>query len=137
MNIFIVKSLDIFVAVTFVKVPRTRNTELGHSHTLRALISVSSRNVPPFSACLPASGQVPIITLFIKIFASVMDKSEISFEFFFFFKCGLPRRLSGKESICQCRRQQLAPWVGKISWRTKWQPTPVLLPKKTPRAWQS
>ena len=85
MNIFIVKSLDIFVAVTFVKVPRTRNTELGHSHTLRALISVSSRNVPPFSACLPASGQVPIITLFIKIFASVMDKSEISIEFFFFF----------------------------------------------------
>ena len=81
MNTFIVKSLDIFVAVTFAKVPRTRNTEFGHSHTLRALISVSARNVPIFSACLPASGQVPIITLFIKSFASVMDKSEISFEF--------------------------------------------------------
>ena len=112
MNTFIVKSLDIFVAVTFAKVPRTRNTEFGHSHTLRALISVSARNVPIFSACLPASGQVPIITLFIKSFASVMDKSEISFEFTFKKKknkFGLPRRL---------RRRQ-------------WHPTPVLLPRKS------
>ena len=22
------------------------------------------------------------------------------------------------------------PWVGKISWRRKWQPTPVFLPRK-------
>ena len=37
----------------------------------------------------------------------------------------------GKEPICQCRRDQrrgLDPWVGKISWRKKWQPTPVFLP---------
>ena len=39
--------------------------------------------------------------------------------------------LSGKEPACQCRRskrQGFNPWVGKIPWRRKWQPTPVLLP---------
>ena len=28
----------------------------------------------------------------------------------------------------QCRRPGFSPWVGKIPWRRKWQPTPVLLP---------
>ena len=37
---------------------------------------------------------------------------------------GLPRWLS-KESTCQCRGE-FSPWVGKISWKRKWQPTPVL-----------
>ena len=38
---------------------------------------------------------------------------------------GLPWWLSGKEYACQCRRHGFDPWVGKISWRRKWQPTPV------------
>ena len=29
----------------------------------------------------------------------------------------LPWWLSGKESICQCRRWGFNPWVGRISWR--------------------
>ena len=34
-------------------------------------------------------------------------------------------------SVClQCGRPGLDPWVGKIPWRRKWQPTPVLLPGK-------
>ena len=36
-----------------------------------------------------------------------------------------------KESTCQCRRFKrlhFDPWVGKIPWRRKWQPTPVFLP---------
>ena len=41
---------------------------------------------------------------------------------------GLPRWFSGKESACQCRRHRFNPWVGKIPWRMKWQPTPVFLP---------
>ena len=28
----------------------------------------------------------------------------------------------------QCRRPGFDPWVGKIPWRKKWQPTPVFLP---------
>ena len=31
------------------------------------------------------------------------------------------------ESPCQCRRLRFDPWVGKILWRRKWQPTPVFL----------
>ena len=40
----------------------------------------------------------------------------------------LPRWLSGKEPICQSRRHRFDPWVGRIPWRRKWQPTPVFLP---------
>ena len=43
---------------------------------------------------------------------------------------GLLWWLSDKESTCQCRRCRLDPWVRKISWRRKWQPTPALLPGK-------
>ena len=42
-----------------------------------------------------------------------------------------PGDASGKEPACQCRRwkrHRFDPWVGKISWRRAWQPTPVFLP---------
>ena len=38
-----------------------------------------------------------------------------------FWHLELPRRFSGKESSCQCRRYRFDPWVGKIPWRRKWQ----------------
>jgi len=40
---------------------------------------------------------------------------------------GFPRWCSCKESACQCRRWErhwFHPWVGKIPWSKKWQPTP-------------
>jgi len=40
---------------------------------------------------------------------------------------GFPGGASGKEPACQCKRPWFSPWVGKIPWRTKWQPTPVFL----------
>ena len=42
-----------------------------------------------------------------------------------------PRWCSDKESTCQGRRHERGgfdPWVGKIPWRRKWQPTPAFLP---------
>ena len=39
--------------------------------------------------------------------------------------------VSGKEPTCQCRRHKrhgLHPWVRKIRWKKKQQPTPVCLP---------
>ena len=42
----------------------------------------------------------------------------------------LPRWLRGKESIYQCRKHRLDPWVTKFPWRRKWKPTPVFLPGK-------
>ena len=44
---------------------------------------------------------------------------------------GLPWRLSSKELACQYRRFRFDPWVRKIPWRRKWQPTPALLPRKS------
>ena len=41
---------------------------------------------------------------------------------------------SGKEFSYQCRRHKRCgfdPWVGKIPWSRKWQPTPVFLPGKS------
>ena len=40
---------------------------------------------------------------------------------------------SGKDPACQCRREKrqgFYPWVGKIPWSRKWQPTPVFLAGK-------
>ena len=44
---------------------------------------------------------------------------------------GLPWWLSGKESACQCRGHGFDPWIRKIPWRRKWQPTLVFLPGKS------
>ena len=44
---------------------------------------------------------------------------------------GFPGGASGKESTCQCRRLKrpgFDPWIGKISWKRKEQPTPVFSP---------
>ena len=38
--------------------------------------------------------------------------------------------LSSKQPTCQCRRPGFDPWVGKIPWRRKWEPTLVFLPGK-------
>ena len=56
----------------------------------------------------------------------------------------LSRWPKGKEFACsakdvssipgdQCYSHvELFPWVGKLPWRRKWQPTPVFLPEKIP-----
>ena len=44
---------------------------------------------------------------------------------------GFPGGASGKETACQgrrCERHGFNAWVGKISWRRAWQPTPVFWP---------
>ena len=44
----------------------------------------------------------------------------------------LPRWPGGQESTCQStRRHGFDPWVVKIPWRRKWQPTPEFLPGKS------
>ena len=39
---------------------------------------------------------------------------------------------TGKSVCLQCRRPEFDPWVGKIPWRRKWQPTPSILAWKIP-----
>ena len=43
-----------------------------------------------------------------------------------------PWRLSQQRICLPCKRLGFGPWVGKIPWRRKWQPTPVFLPGKIP-----
>ena len=42
----------------------------------------------------------------------------------------------GKEYALQCSIARFNPWIGTISWRRKWQPTPVFLPGKS-HGWRS
>ena len=47
---------------------------------------------------------------------------------------GPPGGARGKESARRCRRCKrhgFDPWVGKVSWRRRWQPTPVFLPRES------
>ena len=44
---------------------------------------------------------------------------------------GLPRWHGGKELTCQCRRHGIDPWVRRVPWRRKWQPTSVFLLEKS------
>ena len=47
-----------------------------------------------------------------------------------------PGSSDGKRVCLQRGRSGFDPWVGKIPWRRKWQPTPILLPGKL-RGWRS
>ena len=46
-------------------------------------------------------------------------------------KEGFPAGSDGKKSACNTGDLGFSPWVGKILWRRKWQPTPVFLPGKS------
>ena len=66
------------------------------------------------------------------------------FRFVSFTCLGFPGGTSSKQPTCQCRRNmrcRFSPWVRKILWRRKWQPTPVIFawrPKgREPRGLQS
>ena len=54
-----------------------------------------------------------------------------NYHFHFQSILGLPWWLGSKEFTCQCRTQGFNPWIGKIPWRRKWQPTPVFLSGKS------
>ena len=52
-------------------------------------------------------------------------------EAVFLLAMGFPGGATGNKPACQCRRckrRRFDPWVRKIPWRRKWQPTPAFLP---------
>ena len=62
---------------------------------------------------------------------ATISSSVIPFSCFFNFPGG------SDGSVClQCGRPGFDCWAGKIFWRKKWQPTPVLLPGKS-HGWRS
>ena len=47
---------------------------------------------------------------------------------------GFPAGASGKEPTANAGRHNrhgFDPWIGKIPWRSAWQPTPVFLPRES------
>ena len=61
----------------------------------------------------------------------VLLTSAVSFAGRWSWIRAFPGGTNGEESACQGRRHEryrFDPWVGKIPWRTAWQPTPVFLP---------
>ena len=58
--------------------------------------------------------------------SSVKGEEQFFFCFLPPFSLGFPCGSASKESRClQCWRPVFDPWVGRILWRRKWQPTPV------------
>ena len=51
-------------------------------------------------------------------------------------RIGLPWWCRGQSVCLQYGRTGFNPWVGKIPWRRKWQPTPVFLPGES-HGWRS
>ena len=65
-------------------------------------------------------------------------KAQMSISIFlakrYFFHWGFSGDSSGKEPAYKCRRlerHRFNPWVRKIPWGRKWQPTPVFVPGKS------
>ena len=114
------------------------------------------------SCCDLCQSVLPIFSFKSLIVSHLIFRSLINFEFIFVYgvrKCSsfilsqvvdqfsrhhLTKEMketfpggSDSESVClQCGRPGLNPWLGKILWRRKWQPTLVLLPGKCHR-WRS
>ena len=107
--------------------------------TLVAFSVVNLLHVSRYSGCgvvsyhtLPASGLMGFaLSLFQDTSLTVINLSGVQYPLLT--HRGLPKWLSGKEPTCQCRRHGFSPWVGKTSWRRKWQPTPVCFPGKSHR----
>ena len=59
----------------------------------------------------------------------MLEPQEHTWNGFFLSPWGFPGGSSNKKSTCSAG-DTFSPWVMKIPWRRKWQPTPVFLPRK-------
>ena len=84
--------------------------------TLLPWISFPFRSPENIAELLVLHSGFSLVTYFIHKINSVRD---------------FPGGTGGKEPVCQCKRGGFNPWAGKISWRRKWQPTQVFLPRKS------
>ena len=83
----------------------------------------SQSHRPPDYCTVHVSRHVQLSAVILLLTSSEMNSNKQRI------KCVFPT--GGKESACQCRRCKRCsfnPWVRKIPWRRKWQPTPVFLP---------
>ena len=114
-----------------------RCVEHGHSHTSDWMVSVYRER-----GSLLATGKNKQQHLSWCISLNKMRTVFVTSIFFYIFNLylGFPGGSVVKESTCQCRRHKRCrydPWVQKIPWSRKWQPTPVFLPGEYRGAWQA
>ena len=60
-----------------------------------------------------------------------ISSSVVPFVLIYHSVLGLPWWCRQWRTCLQCGRPRFDPWVGKIPWRRKWQPTPVFLPRES------
>ena len=68
-------------------------------------------------------------------YANFSNKLDFLFSLFpvqYHLTCSMDFPGGSDSRVClQCGTPGFNPWVGKISWRRKWQPTPVFMPGKS------
>ena len=100
------------LAVLFYLIVRCNKDTFNHSSLIRLKISSYE------SSCKPMK---------------IQEVGHLILDYLYFIKkiCVSSQVAQWQESACQCRRcrrPRFDPWVGKIPWRRKWQPTPGFLP---------
>ena len=88
-------------------------------------------HVPPSAWRAPPPAQGHTRTLSFSTRCQVTSSQERpagSSYILFCLSMHLPGGSDSKEPTCQYRRPSFDPWVGKMPWRRKWQPTPAFLP---------
>ena len=100
---------------------------LGHQSSLSAGAELAT------TSCFQTSqNQCRSLGLWLKLpFFICSAEKKLFFWAWMYISAGLPWWLSSKEFCHPCRRLGFTPWVRKIPWRRKWQPTPVFLPGKS------
>ena len=132
-----------------------RYSALCHQEMLPVIFSYLSfirlmkfPSMPSLLSLFYCEGRLALATIFSAPFEMICDFSFFSLiiwwialiDFWILNQSGIPlinlnllwcSGSDGKVSCLQCGRPRSSPWVGKISWRRKWQPTPVFLPGKS------
>ena len=82
----------------------------------------------PITSCQIDGETVETVADFIFLVFKIAVDGDCSHEIKRRLLLGLPWWLRWKSIYLQCERPGFNPWIGKIPWRKKWQPIPVLLP---------
>ena len=69
------------------------------------------------------------IHLYLKVFKYINATMHFFFNYHVFYQNIIVAQLV--KNLPAMRETWINPWVGKIPWRRKWQPTPALLPEKS------
>ena len=129
----------LFITGYFQHILRVIKTDLGHGNwevinhnnsSFKALLCLSSLYLSSFSSAEVLKNPINCFNSSCGMYRQnhcMQIKCNLSYV-------GFPAGSDGKKSARG--RPGFDPWVGKIPWRTKWQPTPVFLPGKS-HGWRS